>query len=273
MRGCAAKEFGACISAGNTGAFAAAAQLKIGLLEGVSRCGIAVVIPSFHGPLTVCDVGANIAAKAHHLKDYAIMASAYAREVVGVKDPRTGLLSIGEEDAKGNELVKEAWQALKECDGIRFVGNVEGRSLFSGECDVAVCDGFVGNVVLKLTEGLAEGLFKTIGREIAEQSAELAKRFEPVVQAVWNKHDYSEYGGAPLLGADAVCIICHLPRSGRPSVGRSFRGVRSAGRIFGARGRGSLRGVAEERLADRGLPLFRAQGHGGRAGRPRGPPR
>ncbi len=157
------------------------------------------------------------------MKDYAIMASAYAREVVGVKDPRTGLLSIGEEDAKGNELVKEAWQALKECDSIRFVGNVEGRSLFSGECDVAVCDGFVGNVVLKLTEGLSEGLFKTIEREIAEQSPELTKQFEPVVRAVWNKHDYSEYGGAPLLGADAVCIICH---------GRSdHRAIRNAVRV------------------------------------------
>lgn len=207
--GCASKEFDACISAGNTGSFAAAAQLKLGLLEGVSRCGIAVVIPSFHGPLVVCDVGANIAAKPHHLNDYAVMASAYAREVVGVKDPRTGLLSIGEEDAKGNELVKETWQALKECDAIRFVGNVEGRSLFNGECDVAVCDGFVGNIVLKLTEGLSEGLLKTIEREIAEQGSELASRFEPVVRAIWQKHDYSEYGGAPLLGADGVCIICH----------------------------------------------------------------
>jgi glycerol-3-phosphate acyltransferase PlsX len=220
---CAAKEYDACISAGNTGAFAAAAQLKLGLLPGVSRSGIAVVIPSFHGPLVVCDVGANISAKPHHLKDYAVMASAYAREVVGVKDPRVGLLSIGEEDAKGNELVKETWQMLKETENIRFVGNVEGRSLFNGECDVAVCDGFVGNVVLKLTEGLAEGLFKTIEREIAEQSPQMADRFEPVVKAIWAKHDYSVYGGAPLLGVDGVCIICH---------GRSdHRAIRNAVRV------------------------------------------
>ena len=220
---CAAKEYDACISAGNTGAFAAAAQLKLGLLEGVSRSGIAVVIPSFHGPLVVCDVGANVSAKPHHLKDYAVMASSYAREVVGVKDPRVGLLSIGEEDAKGNELVKETWQMLKEADGIRFVGNVEGRALFSGECDVGVCDGFVGNVVLKLTEGLSEGLLQTIAHEIAEQSPEMAERFEPVVKAIWERHDYSEYGGAPLLGVNGVCIICH---------GRSdHRAIRNAVRV------------------------------------------
>jgi glycerol-3-phosphate acyltransferase PlsX len=221
---CASGEFDGCISAGNTGAFAAAAQLKLGLLEGVSRSGIAVVIPSFHGPLTVCDVGANVSAKPHHLKDYGVMASAYAREVVGVKEPRVGLLSIGEEDAKGNELVKETWQMLKETEGIRFIGNVEGRALFSGECDVAVCDGFVGNVVLKLTEGLAEGLLQTIARDIAVQGPELAERFKPVVKALWDRHDYSEYGGAPLLGVNGVVIICH-GRSDRRAIRNAVRVV------------------------------------------------
>ncbi len=222
---CAHKEYNACISAGNTGAFAAAGQLKLGLLEGVSRSGIAVVIPAFHGPIVICDVGANIAAKPHHLQDYATMASVYAHEVVGIEQPRVGLLSIGEEDLKGTELVRDAWQRLKEDDRIRFVGNVEGQTIFRGECDVVVCDGFVGNIVLKLTEGLSEGLFETIARELTERDPEAAKRFDPIVKAVWAKHDYSEYGGAPLLGVDGVCIICH-GRSDRRAIRNAVRVAR-----------------------------------------------
>lgn len=199
----------AVISAGNTGACAAACQLKIEPIKGVHRPGIAVVIPSFHGPLVVCDVGANISAKPKHLHQYAIMASLYSSEVLGVKKPRVGLLSVGEEDVKGTSVVKKAHELIREEPTVHFVGNVEGRDLFRGAVDVVVCDGFVGNIVLKLTEGLAEGLFKTISAEIAAASPHLAEDFKPVVRKVWSNHDYSEYGGAPLLGVDGICIICH----------------------------------------------------------------
>jgi glycerol-3-phosphate acyltransferase PlsX len=199
----------AVISAGNTGACAAACQLKMRTLGKVQRPGIAVVLPAFSGPLTICDVGANVAPKPHHLLQYAQMASVYAEHMLGIANPRVGLLSIGGEEVKGNPLVKQTRALIKQDATLNFVGNVEGRDVFSGACDVAVCDGFVGNVVLKLTEGLAEGFFKTIERELAAEGADWAERFAPIVKAVWAKHDYSEYGGAPLLGVDGTCIICH----------------------------------------------------------------
>lgn len=199
----------AVISAGNTGAFAAACQLKVGAIEGVSRPGIAVVLPTFHGPVLVCDVGANVAPKPHHLYEYARMCACYARLILKVPEPRIGVVSIGEEAAKGNPLVKEARAIIKQDATLRFVGNVEGRDIFGGHCDIAVCDGFVGNVILKLTEGLAEGLFKTIVHEIKEESAELVPRFEPIVARIWKRHDFAEYGGAPLLGLRKIAIICH----------------------------------------------------------------
>jgi glycerol-3-phosphate acyltransferase PlsX len=129
--------------------------------------------------------------------------------VLRIDRPRVALLSIGEEDMKGTTLVKQAHEILRESKNVNFVGNVEGRDLFRGGCDVAICDGFVGNIALKLIEGLAEGLFKTISKEIALASPELARSFEPVVKRVWANHDYAEYGGAPLLGVDGACIICH----------------------------------------------------------------
>jgi glycerol-3-phosphate acyltransferase PlsX len=199
----------AVISAGNTGACAAACQIRIKPIKGVYRPGIAVVIPSFHGPLVVCDVGANIAAKPKHLHQYGVMASLYTKHVLGIESPRVGLLSVGEENIKGTGVVKKAHELLREDASVHFVGNVEGRDLFRGTVDVAVCDGFVGNIVLKLTEGLAEGLFKTISAEIGAEVPRLASEFEPVLTKVWNNHDYSEYGGAPLLGVDGICIICH----------------------------------------------------------------
>ncbi|NLU22101.1 MAG: phosphate acyltransferase PlsX [Phycisphaerae bacterium] len=197
------------ISAGNTGAFAAASQLRMRLLPGVSRTGIAVVIPSFTGPIVLCDAGANLAPKPHHLVQYAHMAGAYANHVLKVARPRGALLSVGEEDVKGTALVKTVHEKLRADGRINFVGNVEGRDLFRGGCDVVITDGFVGNIVLKLIEGLAEGLFKTIAKEIALASPELARSFDPVIKRVWANHDYAEYGGAPLLGVDGACIICH----------------------------------------------------------------
>ncbi|MHC4441115.1 MAG: phosphate acyltransferase PlsX [Planctomycetota bacterium] len=199
----------AVISAGNTGAFAAAGQLRMKPLPGVSRPGVAVVLPSFMGPIVLCDAGVNLVPKPHQLVQYAVMASAYARKVLKVDRPRVGLLSVGEEDLKGTALVKQAHELIRSCDRLNFVGNVEGRDLFRGGADVIICDGFTGNIALKLTEGLAEGLFKTIAKEIALASPELSKSFDPVIKRVWANHDYAEYGGAPLLGVDGVCIICH----------------------------------------------------------------
>lgn len=197
------------ISAGNTGACVAAAQLRMRTLPGVSRPGIAVILPTFHGPVVVCDVGANISPKPQHLEQYALMASAYSSAVCGIESPRVGLLSIGEEDAKGTTIVKEARKLLRDEPQVNFVGNIEGRDLFKGAVDVVVCDGFVGNIILKFTEGIAEGLFQTIIAEIQEASPELLEAFKPVMKTIWAKHDWQEYGGAPLLGVGGYCLICH----------------------------------------------------------------
>lgn len=197
------------ISAGNTGACVAAAQLRMRLLPGVVRPGIAVVLPTFHGPVTVCDVGANIAPQPKHLHQYAIMASAYAHDVCGIENPRVGLLSIGEEDAKGTTTVKEARKLMREESQVNFVGNVEGRDLFKGVVDVVVCDGFVGNIILKFTEGIAEGLFQTILSELQEDAPHMLEQFKPVLKKIYARHDWQEHGGAPLLGVGGYCIICH----------------------------------------------------------------
>lgn len=211
------------ISAGNTGACVASAQLKMRTLPGVSRPGIGVILPTFHGPVVICDVGANIAPKPKHLQQYALMASAYATAVCGVENPRVGLLSIGEEDAKGTTMVKEARKLMRDEPLINFVGNVEGRDLFAGVVDVVVCDGFVGNIVLKFTEGMADGLFKTILSEIQAIAPDMLGTFKPVMKKLYEQHDWREYGGAPLLGVGGYCLICH---------GRSdARAIRNAIRV------------------------------------------
>jgi glycerol-3-phosphate acyltransferase PlsX len=233
-------EVHALISAGNTGAFAAACQLKVGAIAGVSRPGIAVVMPTFHGPVLICDVGANVAPKPRHLHEYARMCTSYARAILHIEEPRVGLVSIGEEDAKGNALVKEARNLIKDDPSLRFVGNMEGRDIFRGQCDVFVCDGFVGNVVLKLTEGLAEGLFQTIIHEIKQEDQDLARQFEPIVDRIWKRHDFAEYGGAPLLGINSVAIICH---------GRSdHRAIYNAIRVAAEQVRVNLNQVIAEQL-------------------------
>ncbi len=197
------------ISAGNTGACVAAAQMSMRRLRGVHRPGIAVTMPTFFGPVTLCDVGANPEPKPAHLHQYGRMAAIYATVTHGIKDPRVALLSIGGEEGKGTPLVKETHKLMKVDDGMNYVGYVEGRDLFDGKADIVVCEGFTGNVVLKLAEGLAAGLFRTIAHEIFEIDPELAMKFEPVVKSIYKKHDYHEYGGAPLLGANGICIICH----------------------------------------------------------------
>ncbi len=199
----------AVISAGNTGACAAACQLRMRTLRGVARAGIAVTIPSFYGPFVLCDVGANIQPKHHHLHQYAIMGQLYGKQVVGLERQRVGLLSVGEESAKGTDVIQRANELLTADPSIDFIGNIEGRDLFEGACDVAVCDGFVGNIILKLFESLSKGIFATVGKEIVQAEPALKHTFDTVVKEVWKRHDYTEYGGAPLLGVRGAATICH----------------------------------------------------------------
>ena len=203
------KQTDAVISAGNTGACVVGCQLRMRNLEGVLRPGIAVVLPLLGGSVTMCDVGANIACKPVNLYQYAVMASVYSKEVLGIDNPRVGLMSIGAEDAKGNELVKKTRELIKSDEQLNFIGNLEGRDIFDGACDVAVCEGFVGNVVLKLTEGLVAMLFKAIGHELKADSEKLAMQFKPVITQIYKKYDYHEYGGALLLGINGTAVICH----------------------------------------------------------------
>ncbi|MHC4636018.1 MAG: phosphate acyltransferase PlsX [Planctomycetota bacterium] len=198
----------AVISAGNTGACVAAFQMRMRNLPGVVRPGIAVVFPTFEGPVTICDVGANIACKPINLYQYAAMASVYSRLILGIENPRVGLLSIGSEDAKGNEIVKKAREFIKADPKLNFIGNIEGRDIFGGTCDVAICEGFVGNVVLKLTEGAIDGLFKAIKHELMSELL-LALKFKKVMKRIYQKYDYNEYGGAPLLGINGTALIGH----------------------------------------------------------------
>ena len=183
--------------------------MRMRMLRGVNRPGIAVVFPTFGGPVTICDVGANVACKPINLYQYAVMASIQSRNLLGIENPRVGLMSIGQEDAKGNEVVKKARELLKSDGNINFIGNIEGRDIFQGVCDVAVCKGFVGNVILKITEGLVDGLFKAIKHELMQEKLLLLLKFKPVMKRIYRKYDYNEYGGAPLLGVNGTALICH----------------------------------------------------------------
>jgi glycerol-3-phosphate acyltransferase PlsX len=199
----------AVISAGNTGACIAAFQMRMRNLPSVNRPGIAVVFPTFKGPVTICDVGANIACKPINLYQYAVMSNIYSEHVLGIEKPRIGLMSIGQEDAKGNEIVKKTRELMRSDPEMNFIGNIEGRDIFRGVCDVVVCDGFVGNVILKLTESVVDGLFKAIQHELGQERLRLAIKFKPVIKRVYKKYDYNEYGGAPLLGVNGTALICH----------------------------------------------------------------
>lgn len=197
------------ISAGNTGACVAAAQMAMRRLPGVHRPGVAVPLPTFHGPIVLCDVGANPEPRPTHLHQYAHMAGVYANRVLGVKNPRVALMSIGGEEGKGNILTRETHKLMKEDASLNYVGYVEGRDLFANKADVVATEGFTGNVVIKLAEGLSAGLFQTIMHEVMEIDPNLGEQFKPVVKSIYARHDYHEFGGAPLLGANGVCMICH----------------------------------------------------------------
>ena len=197
------------ISAGNTGACVTASQMYMRRLPNVIRPGIAVTIPTFAGPIVLIDVGANIQPKPVHLAQYGIMGDAYARAILGIKNPRVAMMNVGGEEQKGTSDMKIARDLLRGADNLNFIGYVEGRGVFDGEADVVITDGVVGNVMIKLAEGLSKGLFQAIAHQVLETDPELAVRLEPVVKAIWAKHDYLEYGGAPLLGVNGICLISH----------------------------------------------------------------
>ena len=203
-------EADAVVSAGNTGAAMAAALLTLGRIEGIDRPAIAAVLPTLRGRAIMVDVGANVDCRPKHLLQFAVMGSVYAQRVLGVARPRVGLMSNGTEETKGNELVIRSADLLRE-SGLHFIGNVEGRDFFDGTADVVVCDGFVGNLLLKFGEGLAVGIFTLLREEL---SRGLLVRLgvalaTPRLRALARRMDYTEYGGAPLLGVNGICIITH----------------------------------------------------------------
>lgn len=203
------RQVDAVLSAGNTGACVAGCQLRMRNLEGVLRSGIAAVFPTLHGPVIICDVGANIACKPINLYQYAVMSTIYAHEMLDIKDPRVGLMSIGAEDAKGNDLTKKTRELLKSDPQLNFIGNLEGRDIFEGKCDIVICEGFLGNVILKMTESLVDMIFSALAKEMKSQNILMAWWFKKISKTVLKKYDYHEYGGALLLGVNGVSVICH----------------------------------------------------------------
>ena len=203
-------EADAIVSAGNTGAVVCAASLGLGMLQGIERPGIAVVVPSLRGPVMVIDMGANIDPKPAHLFQYGIMGSIYMSHVMGIDNPAVGLLNVGEEESKGTDFVRAVFKLLDE-SSINFVGNAEGRDIFTGRCHVIVTDGFVGNVALKVSEGMAfaltELLLREIKRTLWNKLGGLILR--PAFLTLKRQMDYAQYGGAPLLGVGGACFICH----------------------------------------------------------------
>jgi glycerol-3-phosphate acyltransferase PlsX len=200
----------AVISAGHTGAAMATSLFVLGPLEGVERPAIATFMPTMKGTSIVLDVGANVDCKPNHLLQFAIMGEVYAKYLLKNPNPCVGLLSIGEEKTKGNELTKEAFKLLTETS-LNFIGNVEGRDVMSGKADVVVCDGFIGNVVLKVSEAVAEAIGIIIKQNIGDN---LLRKFgylmmRPVFRALKRRVDYAEYGGAPLIGINGISIISH----------------------------------------------------------------
>lgn len=197
------------ISAGNTGACVSAATMYMKRLRGVHRPGIACTIPALHGPVVVSDVGANPEPRPIHLAQYGIMAAVYAEHVHGIKNPRVAQMNIGSEEGKGTGMIKQVRELLLRVPNLNYVGFIEGRDLFDGAADVVVTDGFVGNTMLKLTEGLSKSLFKAIVHEVMSADPDLAMKVQIALSGLIKKNDYHEYGGAPLLGVNGNCFICH----------------------------------------------------------------
>jgi glycerol-3-phosphate acyltransferase PlsX len=220
----------AVLSAGNTGACVSAAIMHMKRLKGVHRPGIAVMIPAFHGPVILCDAGANPEPKPVHLWQYAMMAEIYARQVLGIERPRVALMNIGAEEAKGSPLIRETRDMLRATPEINYTGYIEGRGFFGGQADVIVTDGFVGNTVLKMAEGLAASIFAVLAEKIRGIDPSLAAQFAPIVKQMYAENDYHETGGAPLLGVNGIFTIAHgssEPRTIRAAIRNTLNYARA----------------------------------------------
>ncbi|MBD3162266.1 MAG: phosphate acyltransferase PlsX [Candidatus Eisenbacteria bacterium] len=202
----------AVVSSGNTGAVVTSALLTLGRIPGIQRPAIAVIVPTRTGHTILLDAGANSDSKANHLYQYAVMGGVYAHEIFQVPEPRVGLLNIGEEDSKGSEVAVQAYKLLSEArPHLNFIGNVEGRDILKGTADIVVCDGFTGNVILKFAESVVGMFMQTVRREM-ETNLKFrvgALLLKPVFRRLKSKLNYEEYGGAPLLGVNGVCVISH----------------------------------------------------------------
>ncbi len=198
------------VSAGHSGVVMATSLLLLGRSEGVDRPAIATIMPTLKDTFILVDAGANVDSRPENLLQFALMGNTYCKLVLNKTRPKVGLLSIGEEDTKGNELTKEAFKLLKETQ-LDFIGNIEGKDIFTGKADVVVCDGFIGNIALKVSEGLAETIIKMLKREITSVSTGRVGYLlmKPAIRNFKKRTDYDEYGGAPLLGINGSCIISH----------------------------------------------------------------
>ena len=200
------------VSAGHSGASVACGMFIMGRIPGVERPALASLLPTEKEPVVLLDVGATVDCKPYNIFQFGLMGDAFARDILNKESPRVGLLSIGEEEGKGNSQVKEAYELFKMAQNLNFSGNIEGRDLFTGEMDVAVCDGFVGNVALKLSEGLGLSLSRVLKRELLN-SGFLPKLGSLLAKSAFRRFakvvDYAEYGGAPLLGLQNISIVCH----------------------------------------------------------------
>lgn len=201
-------EADAFVSAGSTGAVMAASVLVLGNLPGVDRPAVGAVVPTAADPVLILDVGANVSSRPRHLQQFAHLGSVYVRELLETERPRVGLLNVGEEEEKGDDVTVAAHRRLRDDDGVRFVGNVEGNRIIRGDCDVVVCDGFVGNVLLKFYESIA-------GHVVGLLEDAAGGELSPEHRRIRRILDYAEYGGAPLLGVDGVAVICHGASSAR----------------------------------------------------------
>ena len=223
------KEVDAVVSAGHSGATMSLATLRIGRLKNISRPAIATLMPNSKESATlVLDVGANVDCRSEHLFQFAIMGEAYAKEILGRKEPKVGLLSNGEEESKGNEVSKEAFKLVSRLDS--FVGNAEGNQIFDGSIDVMVCDGFMGNILLKTSEGVADAIGKIIKKQIKKSPLAIAGSvlMRKVFKTLKKQVSYDEYGGAPLLGVNGCVIISHGKSNSKAIKNAIFQAIKFA---------------------------------------------
>jgi glycerol-3-phosphate acyltransferase PlsX len=243
----------AMVTAGHTGAAMVAAKLTLGTIPGVDRPALAAVFPNRRGRTVVLDVGANVDSRPEQLLQFAVLGHFYAQEVIGTPRPRIGLLSIGEEQAKGNDVTRDAFGALA-ATGLRFVGNVEGGDVFNGACDVVVCDGFVGNVLLKSAEAMAELIVGMVREELVRSARTRFGGFlvKPAFENLSRRTDYAEYGAVPLLGVRGGCFIAHGRSNAKAIRSAIRRAAEFASAALAAKIETKLVELAAERAAARG---------------------